>query len=185
MRRKRFVSNFAKYRSLFRKNFVHSFFFFGLLSWFPSVHLGCACFFLRIFSSEMGWRGGCCIILLLKKGDSKYGGRTRRQEEEEEEEEEDRHHRIFFIIETSLSLAAYSFSTVFAYLLSSFLDQQMVCVCVSSPAISSLPTCSMEVFHKNWRLLGSVLSVNARYYFVLLFFYSLSVHIGGLFDCRH
>jgi hypothetical protein len=55
----------------------------------------------------------------------------------------------FFIIETSLSLAAYSFSTVFAYLLSSFLAQQMVCVCVSSPAISSLPTCGMEVFHKN------------------------------------
>jgi hypothetical protein len=55
----------------------------------------------------------------------------------------------FFIIETSLSLAAYSFSTVFAYLLSSFLDQQMACVCVLSPDISSLPTCSMEVFHKN------------------------------------
>ncbi len=56
----------------------------------------------------------------------------------------------FFIIRNfSLAGRPHIVVTVFAYLLSSFLAQQMVCVCVLSPATSSLPTCSMEVFHKN------------------------------------
>jgi hypothetical protein len=54
----------------------------------------------------------------------------------------------FFIIEL-LSRWPHIVVTVFAYLLSSFFAQQMVCVCGLSPDISSLPTCSMEVFHKN------------------------------------
>lgn len=55
---------------------------------------------------------------------------------------------IFFIIEL-LSRWPHIVVTVFAYLLSSFFAQQMVCVCVLSPDTFSLPTCSMEVFHKN------------------------------------
>lgn len=184
MRRKKFVSNFAKYRSLFRKNFVHSFFFrpFKLISFRVSR--------LRLFFSPnfFDWDGLNRRLLYFSSAEE-GSFEIQRKDKAARRRKKQKKKKIgitgkFFIIETSLSLAAYSFSTVFAYLLSSFLAQQMVCVCVSSPAISSLPTCSIEVFHKNWWFSGSVLSVNAPLYFVLLFFYSLSVHIGGLLDCH-